>query len=132
MRFMVFMIPGVYQGGKKVDPNFVPPAEAIEKMTKFNAELQKTGMLISLDGLHPLTSGARLAFSKGNAKVTDGPYIEAKEVVGGYWMIQAKSKEEVVNWMKRCPAEDGDVIEVRQVFEFSEFPADVQAAATKA
>ena len=129
MRFMIFMIPKVYQGGKKVDPDFVPSAEMVEKMTKFNSELKKAGALISLDGLHPLTTGARLAFSGGKAKVTDGPFVEAKEVVGGYWMIQVKSKEEAVHWMKQCPAQDGDVIEIRPVFEISDFPADVQKAA---
>jgi hypothetical protein len=129
MRFMVFMIPGVYQGGKKLEPNFAPSAEMVEKMTKFNEDLSKAGLLISLDGLQPLTAGARVAFSKGKSTVTDGPYIEAKEVVGGYWMIQAKSKQEVIDWIKKCPAEEGDVIEIRQVFEMSDFPEDVQKAA---
>jgi hypothetical protein len=131
MRFMVLMIPGVYQSqnGKKPNPDFAPDAEMVGKMTKFNDELKKAGALISLDGLQPLTAGARLAFSAGKAKVTDGPFAETKEVVGGYWMLQAKSKQEVIEWMKRCPAQDGDVIEIRQVFELSDFPADVQAAA---
>ena len=128
MRFMVLMIPGVYQKGKKIDPNFTPPADAVEKMGKFNAEL-KAGAMISCDGLHPLTNGARVTYAGGKAKVTDGPFVEAKEVLGGYWMLQAESKEEVVNWMKRCPAEQDDVIEIRQVFEMSDFPADVQKAA---
>jgi hypothetical protein len=129
MRFMVLMIPGVYQGGKKVDPNFAPRVEKMEEMGRFNDEMKKAVKLISLDGLQPITKGARLAFSKGNVKVTDGPFVESKEVLGGYWMIEAKSKEEIVSWMKRCPAEDGDVIEIRQVFEMSDFPADVQEAA---
>ena len=133
MRFLVFMIPGVYQpkNGKKTDPHFTPDAEMMAKMGKFNEELKKAGALLSLDGLQPLTTGARLAFSGGKSSVTDGPFVEAKEVVGGYWMLQAKSKEQVVDWMKRCPAQDGDVIEIRQVFEMSDFPADVQAAAKK-
>ena len=122
MRFMVLMIPGIYQGGKKVDPNFVPDADKMEKMGRFNDELKKSVELIALDGLQPLTQGARVAFSKGSVKVTDGPFVESKEVLGGYWMIEAKSKEEVVNWMTRCPAEDGDVIEIRQVFELADFP----------
>src|SRR5579872_4236636 len=129
MRFMIFMIPAVYQSGKKIDPNFAPPADCVEEMRKFNAELIKAGALISVEGLHPLTKGTRVVFSGGNVKATDGPFVEAKEVVGGYWMIQVKSKEEAVNWMKRCPAEDGDVIEIRQVFEMSDFSADVQKAA---
>ena len=131
MKFMALMIPGVYQGGKKVDPNFVPDAEKMKRMGQFNEELKKAVTLISLDGLQPLTQGARLAFSNGSVKVTDGPFVEAKEVLGGYWMVQAKSKEEVVNWMKRCPADDGDVIEIRQVFEMSDFPIQAQKAAQR-
>ena len=122
MRFMVLMIPEVYQGGKKVDPHFAPPTDKLEKMGRFNDELKKAVKLLSLDGLQPITKGARVAFAGGKSTVTDGPYVEAKEVLGGYWMIEAKSKEEVVNWMKRCPADDGDVIEIRQVFEMSDFP----------
>jgi hypothetical protein len=122
MRFMVLMIPRVYQGGKKIDPNFAPPIEKMEKMGRFNDEMKKAVELLSLDGLQPLTTGARVTFAGGKPTVTDGPFVEAKEVLGGYWMIEAKSKEEVVNWMKRCPADDGDVIEIRQVFEMSDFP----------
>ena len=124
MRFLVFMIPGVYQpkNGQKTDPHFAPDAEMMAKMGKFNEELKKAGALLSLDGLQPLTTGARLAFSGGKASVTDGPFVEAKEVVGGYWMLQAESKQQVVDWMKRCPAQDGDVIEIRQVFECRIFP----------
>jgi len=96
---------------------------------KFNEALTKAGALVTLDGLQPLTNGARVAFSGGKAAVTDGPYVEAKEVVGGYWMLQCKSKQEAIDWIKRCPAEDGDVIEIRPVYEMSDFPADVQKAA---
>jgi hypothetical protein len=130
MRFLVFMIPAVYQpkNGKNTDPNFVPDAEMMAKMGRFNDELRKAGALVSLDGLQPLTTGARLAFSGGAARVTDGPSVVAKDVVGGYWMLEADSKQQVVEWMKRCPAQDGDVIEIRQVFEMSDFPADIQAA----
>ena len=130
MRFLVFMIPGVYQpkNGQKTDAHFTPDVEMMAKMGKFNDELKEAGALLSLDGLQPLATGARLAFSAGKASVTDGPLVEAKEVVGGYWLLQARSKEQVVDWMKRCPAQDGDVIEIRQVFEMSDFPPDVQAA----
>jgi len=128
------MIPGVYQpkNGKNTDPDFTPDAEMMAEMGKFNDELRKAGALLSVDGLQPLTTGARLAFSGGKASVTDGPVVEAKEVVGGYWLLQAKSKQQVVDWMKRCPAQDDDVIEIRQVAEMSDFPADVQAAARRA
>src|SRR5271169_5825705 len=133
MRFMMFMMPKVYQSdipaGEKPGEGFAPPADAVEKMMKFNEELSKAGALISLDGLQPPAKGARVAFKRGKPTVTDGPFTEAKEVVGGYWMIQVKSKQEAVDWAKRVPAVDGDVIEIRQVFEMSDFPADVQKAA---
>jgi hypothetical protein len=131
MRFLVFMIPAVYQpkNGKRADANFKAEAEMMAKMGRFNEELKKSGALISLDGLQPLDKGARLAFSGGKVSVTDGPSVEAKEVVGGFWMLEAKSKQEVIDWMKRCPAQDGDVIEIRKVFEMSDFPAEVQKAA---
>ena len=133
MRYMMLMIPKVYQPGtpaaEKAGIGFTPPADAVERMTKFNEELAKAGALIALDGLHPLTEGARVAFAGGKPRVTDGPFTESKEVLGGYWMIQAKSKEEALAWARRVPAGDGDVVEVRRVFEVSEFPADVQKAA---
>jgi hypothetical protein len=133
MRFMMFMIPKVYQPdappGEKAGEGFAPDAETVARMMKFNEELAKAGALIALDGLHPSSKGARVAFAGGKPRVTDGPFTEAKEVIGGYWIIEAKSKEEAVGWARRCPAEDGDVIEVRQVFEVTDFPQDVQKAA---
>ncbi len=133
MRFMMFMIPKVYQPdtppAERAGEGFAPPAESVARMMKFNDELAKAGALISLDGLHPISRGARVAFSGGKPRVTDGPFIKAREVIGGYWMIDVKSKEEAVEWAKRVPAEDGDIIEVRQVFEMSEFPPEVQKAA---
>lgn len=129
MRFMVFMIPSVYQPGKKVDPNFAPTAEMVKPMMKFNEELSQAATLTALDGLQPLTNGARISFKGGKPTVTDGPYVEAKEVVGGYWMLEFKSKQDAIDWFKRCPAADGDVIEIRPIFEMSDFPADVQKAA---
>jgi hypothetical protein len=121
MRFMMIMIPKVYQPDtppeERAGEGFAPPEEDVAKMSKYNEELSKAGVLISLDGLHPLSKGARVAFSGGNVKITDGPDIETKEVVGGYWLIDVKSKEEAVNWAKKVPAEDGDVIEIRQIFE---------------
>lgn len=133
MRFMMMMIPKVYQPGtppgERAEEGFAPPADAVARMMKFNEELAKAGALIALDGLHPNIRGARVMFAGGKTSVTDGPFIEAKEVIGGYWMIEAKSKEEAVGWARRCPAAEGDVIEVRQVFEVSDFPLDVRKAA---
>jgi hypothetical protein len=126
MRFMMLMIP---KGYDKAEPGAMPDAKAVAAMMKYNESLQKAGVLLALDGLHPPSIGARVSFSGGKPKVTDGPFIEAKEVVGGYWMIQVKSKEEAIEWASRCPASDNEVIEIRQVQEFSEFPADVQKAA---
>jgi len=130
---MMFMIPKVYQPdappGERAGEGFAPCAEAVAKMMKFNEELTKAGALIALDGLHPSSKGARVAFKGGKPTVTDGPFIEAKEVIGGYWMINVESKEEAVKWAERCPAADGDVIEIRQVFEMTDFPPDVRKAA---
>ena len=121
MRFMMLMIPKGYEGAA---PGTMPPAEAVAAMMAYNESLQKAGVLLALDGLHPPSMGARVSFKGGKAKVTDGPFAEAKEVLGGYWMIQVKSKEEAVEWMKRCPAPAGGgegEIEIRQVFELSDF-----------
>jgi hypothetical protein len=126
MRFMMLMIPKGYESAA---PGTMPDAEAVAAMMKYNESLQKAGVLLALDGLQPPSMGARVSFSGGKAKVTDGPFPEAKEVVGGYWMIQVASKEEAIEWAKRCPASDTEVIELRQVHEFSDFPADVQKAA---
>ena len=128
MRFMMLMIP---KGYEKAAPGAMPDAKAVAAMMKYNESLQKAGVLLALDGLHPPSMGARVSFSGGKPKVTDGPFAEAKEVLGGYWMIQVKSKDEAVEWASRCPASDNEVIEVRQVQEFSDFPAEVQEVAGK-
>ncbi len=124
MRFMLLMIPGVYQ--KPTDPTFAPPADMVEKMMKYNEELMRAGVLLSLDGLHPPETGARVTFSGGKATAKDGPFSEAKEVLGGYWMIQVKSREEAVEWARRIPALDDDVVEVRRVQEMSDFSPELQ------
>jgi hypothetical protein len=126
MRFMMLVIPNGYAKG---DEGVVPSAELVAKMSKYNETLQKAGALLALDGLHPPVAGARVSFSSGRGTVTDGPFAEAKEAIGGYWMIQAKSKDEAIEWATRAPMEDGDVIEVRQVQEMSDFPPEVQKAA---
>lgn len=123
MRFMMLMIPNV------TEENWTPDAEAVATMGRYNEELSQAGVLLALDGLHPTSEGARVSFSGGRASVADGPFTEAKELVGGYWMIETSSKEEAVQWARRCPAGDGDTIEIRRVYEMSDFPEDVQAAA---
>lgn len=115
MRFMMIMIPDVYS--RAVAADFRPDPDAIKKMGKYNEQLQKAGVLLALDGLTPPSAGARVSFAGGNAKVMDGPFTETKEAVGGYWMIQARSRDEAIEWAKRCPAGTGDVIEIRQVYE---------------
>jgi hypothetical protein len=126
MRFMMLVIP---EGYESAAPGTEPPTDLVEKMTLYNKELQKAGVLLALDGLHPPSMGARIRFKGGKAKVSDGPFAEAKEVIGGYWMIQVKSKEEAVEWAKRAPMPDGQLIEVRQVQEMEDFSPDVQKAA---
>jgi len=123
MRFMMLMIPNI------PEQNWVPDAKSFAAMAQYNTALQKSGALLAVDGLHAPSKGARVSFSAGKSHVTDGPFSEAREVVGGYWMIQVKSKAEAVEWARRCPAADGHVIELRQVFELSDFPPDVQQAA---
>ena len=119
MRFMMLMIP---KGYEKAAPGTLPDRKAIEAMMKYNESLQKAGVLLALDGLHPPSVGARVSFSAGKPTVTDGPFAEAKEVLGGYWMIQVRSKEEAIEWAKRCPASDNEMIEIRQVQEAGDFP----------
>ena len=125
MRFMMLMIP---KGYEKAAPGTMPDAKAVAAMMKYNESLQQAGVLLALDGLHPPSMGARVTFPGGKPRVTDGPFTEAKEVLGGYWMIQVKSKEEAIAWASRCPGSENETIEVRQVQEFSDFPADVQKA----
>ena len=126
MRFMMLMIP---KGYEKAEPGAMPEPEAVEAMMKYNTELQEAGVLVSLEGLHPLSMGARVSFSGGKATVVDGPHVETNEVLGGYWMIQVNSREEAIDWARRCPASDNETIEVRQVLELDNCPEEVQEAA---
>ena len=128
MRFMMLMMP---KGYENAPPGTMPDPKAVAAMMKYNESLQKAGVLLALDGLHPPAAGARVSFAGGKPKVTDGPFVEAKEVIGGYWMIQVKSKEEAIEWASRCPASENETIEIRQVHEMSEFPPDVQAEVVK-
>src|SRR3981189_2641911 len=126
MRFMMLMIPLGYE---TAPPDVQLDPERVKAMMKYNEALQQAGILITLDGLHPPSMGARVSFASGKAVVTDGPFTESKEVLGGYWMIDVKSREEAIAWATRCPASNNEIIEIRQVQEMSDFPPDVQAAA---
>jgi hypothetical protein len=120
MQFMMLMIPNAYRDNKKME-GFVPKHEEMEAMGRFNEEMGKAVKILSLNGRHPLYAGARVSFAKGKPMVTDGPFVETKEVLGGYWLVEADSKEELVKWALRCPAAEGDVIEIRQIFGAEDF-----------
>ncbi|MCB1502673.1 MAG: YciI family protein [Bauldia sp.] len=122
MRFMMLMIP---KGYETAAPGTIPDGERIDAMTRYNEALRKAGVLLALDGLHPPSMGARVSFPNGEPTVRDGPFAEAREVLGGYWMIQVKSKDEAIEWAKRCPATDNEVIEIRQVQELEDFEPGV-------
>lgn len=125
MRFMMFMLPNI-----EPDAEWNPTAEQVATMSKYNVALDKAGVRVAAEGLHPQTEGQRVAFSGGKPTVIDGPFTEAKEMIGGFWIIDVKSKDEALEWAKRVPTVDGDfTIELRQIFEMDEFPPDVQAAA---
>ena len=124
MRFMMIMYPKDYATAK---PGTVPDFKDMEAMGKYNEELGKAGVLVALDGLTPpATMSARVTFKGGKSKVTDGPFTEAKEVVGGYWIIQVKSREEALEWASRIPGQDDLMVEVRRLFDITDFSADVQ------
>jgi hypothetical protein len=127
MRFMIMVIP---KGYETAAPDAVPSeTEATAKMMEYNKNLQKAGVLLAIYGLLPPSSGARISYTDGRATVTDGPFAEAKETVGGFWIIQVRSREEAIEWAKRAPIARQHIIEVRQIFEISDFPADIQKAA---
>ncbi|RTE91349.1 MULTISPECIES: YciI family protein [Bradyrhizobium] len=126
MRFMMLMIPLGYE---TAPPDVQLDPERVAAMMRYNEALKDAGVLITLDGLHPPSMGARVSFATGAPIVTDGPFAEAKEVLGGYWMIEVASRAEAIAWAKQCPASPNEIIEIRQVQELADFPPDVQAAA---
>jgi hypothetical protein len=128
MRFMLLMLPANYANAA---PDERPSAEAIEKMMRFNKSLQEAGVLLALDGLHPPAAGIRVSSVNGKPTIVDGPFAEAKEVIGGYWMIDVVSRDEAIAWASRCPLNPGDTIEIRQVFELTEFPTEIQSMVLK-
>ena len=125
MRFMMMVI---LKGDKSAAPDAVPTAEAVAKVMEYNKVLQKAGVLLALDGLFPLSTGARVSYMDGKATMTHGPFAQSKEVIGGYWIIQVRSREEAIEWAKRAPMSNDEVIEVRQIHERPDFP-DVKKAA---
>jgi hypothetical protein len=121
MRFIVFM-----KADEQTEAGVMPSTEILGAMGKFNEELVKAGVMLGGEGLHPSSKGARVKFADGNATVIDGPFAEAKELVAGFWIIQVKSKEEAIEWMKRMPAPgpgqgEGATVEIRQIFEADDF-----------
>jgi hypothetical protein len=123
MRFMLLMIP---KGYETAEPGEMPDLDRVEAMLKYNAELEEADVLVMLDGLHPLSTGARVTFSAGRPSVSEGPFREADEVVAGYWMIDVRSRQEAIAWASRCPASDNEVIEIRQVQDVTDFPIEVR------
>lgn len=129
MRFMLLMIPHGYENAA---PGTVPDdVERVGSMMAFNESLQKAGVLIGCEGLHPPSMGARVSFSGGKPKVVDGPFAEAKEVLGGYWLIDVASRAEAIEWASRCPGSEDEVIEIRQVQEMEDFSPEVQDVASE-
>ena len=124
-RFLLLMKPNISEAQYAEGPT----ADAAEAMNAYNQQLTDAGVLLALDGLHPSSEGARVAFSQGRPTVTDGPFAESKELIGGYWIIQAKDKAEAVEWAKRVPNVQGEEfeIEVRRIYDVSDFSEDVQA-----
>ena len=126
MRFMMLMIPLGYE---TAPPDVELDPERMKAMMKYNEALKDAGVLITLDGLHPPSMGARVSFASGKPVVTDGPFTESKEVLGGYWMIDVASREVAIEWARKCPASANEIIEIRQVHEMSDFSPEVQEAA---
>jgi hypothetical protein len=106
--------------GNGSEEGVLPDDEIIESMNRFNDEMAKAGVLLTAEGLHPTSKGARLEFTGGTTRVIDGPFTESKELIAGFWLIEVKSKEEAIAWMQRAPFGDGVVLEIRQVFDLED------------
>ena len=120
MRFMV-----IVPADKNSEAGNLPDKKILEDMGKFNEEMVKAGVMLAGEGLQPTSKGARIKFSGGKTTVTDGPFTESKELIAGFWLIQVKSKEEAIAWMKRAPFGEGVVLEIRQVYELEDFGAEL-------
>jgi len=121
MRFMI-----IVKASKDSEAGVMPEEKLIAEMGKYNEELAKAGVLLAADGLHSSSKGARVRFSGAKRSVTDGPFAETKELIAGFWLWQVKSKEEAIEWVKRCPnpMKGESEIEIRQVFEAEDFGAE--------
>jgi hypothetical protein len=104
----------------------IPDQDLVVAMRKFDDEMRKAGVLLMEAGLHPTSKGTRLRRSAGEAVITNGPFTEAKESIAGFWIIQTKSKEEAIEWAKRCPLPEQGLIELRPIFENTDFPSELQ------
>ena len=118
MRFMV-LVPA----GNGSEEGVLPDEKLLTEMTKFNEEMVKAGVMLAGEGLHPSSKGARIKYLDGKTTVIDGPFTESKELIAGFWLIQVKSKEEAIAWMRRAPFGGGVELEIRQVFETEDFGA---------
>jgi hypothetical protein len=127
MRFMMLMIPAVYR--EALPPDAIPPVEAVEAMGRFNQDMVDAGVMLQGEGLTPPSAGQRVVFTGGKSSVIDGPFTESKELLGGFWIIQVNSQQEALEWARKCPAFDGDIIEIRRIPEMEDFPEDVREAA---
>jgi hypothetical protein len=117
----------IVKASERSESGQLPSPEILARMGAFNEELVKAGILLAGEGLQPSSKGARISFAGPKPVVTDGPFAEPKELVGGFWILQAKSKEEIVAWISRAPFQDGEQVEVRQIFEMEDFgPATVE------
>lgn len=125
MRFMMLLPAPV----EALEQCAVPTEEVVVAMRKYDQELRKAGVLLLEEGLHPTSKGTRVRVSGGKHVVRDGPFTEAKEAIAGFWIIEVKSKEEAVEWAKRCPLPEQGLIEIRQVFEDHDFPPELRAKA---
>lgn len=123
MRFLLLLIPNVDSQDGTVS------AAAQSATSRYTETLTRAGALLAFDGLHPPSRGARVSFQAGKRQVVDGELLETRGTIGGYWLLQVKSKEEAVEWARRCPCSDGQTIEVRQVVEHSDVPPEPRAAA---
>jgi len=121
MRFMMSLPAAV-----EALENFVPSRELVTAMRKYSDEMRKAGVLLLAEGLHPSSKATRIKMSGGRRGFTDGPFTEAKEMIAGFWLIQVKSREEALEWASRCPLAEGETVEIRPVFENTDFPPELR------